>query len=56
MDQWAQLIRELGFPAAIAFFVIWRLDQRFLELIKEFRELRGALLGGRRLNDPNTPK
>jgi YvrJ-like protein len=35
-----ELIRELGFPVAVAAFVLWRLEMRLKELTAAITELR----------------
>lgn len=35
-----KFIRELGFPAAVAFFVLWRLDRTLHEILVELSKLR----------------
>jgi len=47
--EFLQLIREVGFPAAVALLVLWRLDAHLIEMRNELRELR-SLLGDRRKN------
>jgi YvrJ-like protein len=36
----SDLIRELGFPVAVAGFVLWRLEMRLKELTTAITELR----------------
>ena len=33
----AEFIKQVGFPAAIAIFVLWRLDKRLGDLVTELR-------------------
>ena len=44
IDDFVKLIQGVGFPAAIAFFVLWRLDGSMHEMIREVRFLRMVLL------------
>lgn len=34
-EKWAEFFSKLGFPAAVAFFVLWRLDSILQEIAKE---------------------
>lgn len=47
MVEFYQFVQNVGFPAAVAIFVLWRLDARLLDIVRELRDLRG-LLGERR--------
>jgi len=49
MEQVGPVLREFGFPAAVAFFVLWRLDATLRQVRDELRELR-QLMGDRRRN------
>lgn len=40
MNEAFEFIKSVGVPAGIAFFVLYRLDERFKELVAEFREFR----------------
>lgn len=55
MEPWVQLIRDVGFPAAVAILVLWRLDAKLegvrLELVV-IRKLLGERRGGYRDSDP----
>lgn len=42
-------VKDVGFPAAIAILVLWRLDTTLRQVRDELRELR-SLLGDRRRN------
>ena len=44
MDEWSKLAREFGFPAAVAFFVLWRLDASLKEVARGVEALRRAIL------------
>lgn len=37
------LVRDLGFPAGVAFFVLWRLEGRLKELTDAVNALRDCL-------------
>ena len=52
MDEWPKLIREIGFPAAVAFFVLWRLDQTPHSILVELSKLRDAVAGAARERPP----
>jgi len=39
VNELLEFIKVLGFPAAVAFFVLWRLDKRLEELTKVLAEL-----------------
>lgn len=39
MESVVHFVQGVGVPAAIAFFVLWRLDARLAELVKEIRQL-----------------
>jgi hypothetical protein len=43
VNELVSLIQGLGFPAAIAFFVLWRLEKQLGELTKAIVELKLAL-------------
>lgn len=47
--EFVQALREIGFPAAVAIFVLYRLDGILRDVRDEIRELR-HLLGDRRRN------
>lgn len=40
MDPWVQVIASVGFPAAIAVFMLVRLDATLREMLKTLTELR----------------
>ncbi len=40
MDEWLKFLRELGFPAAVAFFVLWRVDTTLHHILRELAALR----------------
>lgn len=47
MDQLPAIVdavKSLGFPAAVAGFVLWRVDKTLKELTKEITALRVALI------------
>jgi len=52
MGEWIQLVRDVGFPAVVAWFVLARLERALHALTDEVRQLRGAILnGGTRRSD-----
>lgn len=44
LTQAIRLVREIGFPAVIAFFVLWRLEGAMRENTQKLAELREAIL------------
>lgn len=44
VDQVIKLVRELGFPIAVAAFVLIRLERRLLELTQAIGQLKAVLL------------
>lgn len=48
-EQIVQIFRDLGFPVAVAAYVLIRLDRTLLQVRDELRELR-RLTGDRRRN------
>jgi hypothetical protein len=42
-DDVVKLFRELGFPAAVAAFVLWRLEARLKEVVDALTSVRLAL-------------
>jgi len=55
MDEWVKLFRELGFPAAVAVYVLWRVDASIRELTRAVYELRTAMLERRHPLRPQDP-
>jgi hypothetical protein len=49
-DTLVQFIKDVGFPAGVAFFVLWRLDKTLVSVRDEIRQLRYDL-GGRDKRD-----
>lgn len=43
MAEILEFVKAVGVPAAIAFFVLWRLDARLAELIREIRALHAGI-------------
>jgi hypothetical protein len=43
MDAWRKFGERFGFPAMVAMFVLWRLDNRLAGIEKALRELALAL-------------
>lgn len=43
MNEWIQAFRDLGFPIAVAAYVLIRLDSRLGILIEEVRKLNASL-------------
>lgn len=41
--EWVQLVQGIGFPAAVAFFVLWRLERALKDLTLVILELKLAL-------------
>jgi len=41
-DEMVKLFRELGFPAAVAIFVLWRVEARLVEIKDALIDLRIA--------------
>lgn len=39
-----EAVKTLGFPAAVAGFVLWRVDKTLRELTRELRDLRIAII------------
>lgn len=49
MEHYLPLLKDVGFPVAVAVLVLWRFDGHLRDIRDELRELR-ALLGDRRRN------
>ena len=43
LDVALRLVKDVGVPAAIAFFVLWRLDRHLVALTKQVMELHGCI-------------
>jgi len=43
VDEWVKLFREIGFPAAVAAFVLWRLEATLREVVRELINVRLAM-------------
>ena len=48
MTEWFEFIKNVGFPMAIAVFVLWRLDATLRKLVDEVRGFGAALSAGRK--------
>lgn len=44
-DDFLKFTQGVGVPTAIAFFILWRLDQTLRDIRDELKQLRGDLLG-----------
>jgi hypothetical protein len=40
LDGWVKFAREIGFPAAVAAFVLWRLEAAMREVVRELINVR----------------
>jgi hypothetical protein len=47
VDDFVKLIRDLGFPVAVAAFILWRLEARLKELTTAIEALRAVILAWR---------
>lgn len=45
-DELVKFIQGIGFPSAVAFFVLWKLDASLRDVRDEIRELRRDLTNG----------
>lgn len=43
LDVWVRLVRDLGFPAVVAFYLLWRLDGQVSSIVRELSETRDAM-------------
>lgn len=43
-DEWLRWVRDLGFPAAVAFYVLFRLERRLEQIRDALQELKLCLL------------
>jgi len=43
MDDIVKLIQQVGFPIAVAIFLLWRYDQRMGDMVKGLNEIKLAI-------------
>lgn len=47
MEVWLPMIRDIGFPAVVTFFLLYRIEGKLDELIQSVREFSGITPAGR---------
>ncbi|WP_010631516.1 YvrJ family protein [Sporolactobacillus vineae] len=47
MEVWLPMIRDIGFPAVVTFFLLYRIEGKLDELIQSVRALPGVTAAGR---------
>lgn len=54
--EWVTLIQGVGFPAAVAFFVLWRVEKTLHEILAAIQQLTMAMYRERlHENTPGAP-
>jgi hypothetical protein len=47
MEVWLPIIRDVGFPAVVTFFLLYRIEGKLDELIQSVRTLPAGTVAGR---------